>query len=74
MASLWRQIQMQHGKNQLAHAQGMLSRSSEMKRAKSKRRIGYAAKLGADGEVEWTSIRTEPNSAVFVMLPARFNR
>ena len=43
-----------------------------MKRRKTKRWIGYAAKLGSDGEVDWSSIRQQPNHTAFVMLPSEY--
>ena len=43
-----------------------------MKRRKSKQLIGYAVKLGSDGEIDWGSLRQQPNSTAFVMLPREY--
>jgi len=43
-----------------------------MKRRKTKRKIGYAVKLGSDGEIDWNSLRQQPNSATFIMLSAEY--
>jgi hypothetical protein len=43
-----------------------------MKRRKTKRWIGCAVKLNADGEIDWSSLRQQPDYSTFVMLPSEY--
>jgi hypothetical protein len=43
-----------------------------MKRRKTKQWIGYAVKLNSDGEIDWSSLRQQPNYSTFVMLSSEY--
>jgi hypothetical protein len=43
-----------------------------MKRRKTKQWIGYAVKLNPDGEIDWSSLRQQPNYSTFIMLPTEY--
>jgi hypothetical protein len=43
-----------------------------VKRRKTKQWVGYAVKLGSDGEIDWSSLRQQPNYSTFVMLPSEY--